>query len=155
MAGLQASLDLASRAARIAAAIAVHRQDTDAELLYETALLDGFAELLLWIEAPAEAVAIAERRQAHPAAPIDAERAILGTELHAIGAALMQRWGLPSLLHELAQPGLPAHSGARTVALARRLARDESAQAEHLGELARHLNVSVPAAQAFFTEVTQ
>lgn len=148
MAGLQACLNLASRAARIAAAIAVHRQDTDAELLYETALLDGFAELLLWIEAPAEAAAIAERRQSHPTTPADAERAVLGTELHAIGAALMQQWGLPSLLRELAQPGLPAHPGARTVALARRLAQEASASPEILNDLARLLNVSVPAAQA-------
>lgn len=143
--GVRADLGLAARAARIAAAVAVHRQDDAAEQLYETAMLSGFAGLLLWIEAPEEAQAVAARRRTHPEAGVEAERAVLGTELQAIEAALMQHLGLPSLLRELAQPGLPAHPGARTVALARRLAGDEVPQAE-LAELARLLNMSPPAA---------
>ena len=48
---------------------------------------------------------------------------VLGTELEPLAQALMERWGLPPALRELAQPGTAATAGPRTVRLAVQLAR--------------------------------
>ncbi len=160
LAGVQAQVARAHRAARLAAAFAVHRQDDNAETLHQAALLTQFSGLLLWCEAPDAAQAIVDRQTADPhLRTVDAQRAVLGVELAAVESALMAQWGLPSLLAELMQPGLPTPPGPRTVRLAVRIARhsqrswDDPALAQDYAELGRLLHVPAPAAQALVREV--
>lgn len=159
-AGLFAAVQRHARAARLAAAFAVHRQDEDAEVLQEAALLTGFSGLLLWTEAPQAALKIAELQRAEPPPrSADAQRAVLGTELAAIEQALMARWGLPSILHEMNHAGLPAQAGPRTVALAVRIARhaergwSDPALPDDYAELGRLLHLGAGAAQALVMEI--
>lgn len=160
LAGVMALVERAHRAARLAAAFAVHRQDDNAEALHQVALLTQFSGLLLWCEAPQAALAIAQRQEADPQLrSIDAQRAVLGVELAAVESALMTQWGLPSLLGELMQPGLPTPPGPRTVRLAVRIARhsqrgwDDTALPQDYAELGRLLNLPAHAAQALVREV--
>lgn len=160
LAGVMALVERAHRAARLAAAFAVHRQDDSAEALHQVALLTQFSGLLLWCEAPQAAQAIADRQAADPMLrSIDAQRAVLGVELAAVEAALMTQWGLPSLLGELMQPGLPPQPGPRTVRLAVRIARhsqrgwDDPALPQDYTELGRLLHLPAHGAQALVREV--
>lgn len=130
LAAAQAVVERSYRAARIAAAFAIHRQDEDVEEIQLAALLHDFADLLLCL-LPADAAA---------AEPADGEGAL--------GEALMQAWRLPALLQQLAYEQPPAGPGARTVALAVRMARHPTAgwQAPEatadLAEAAAFLNVN-------------
>jgi HD-like signal output (HDOD) protein len=123
--GFQRVLRRAHRAARFAIGFAVHRMDHDAPVIHEAALLHDFAELLLWLRAPALALAIAERQRADPALRSAAvQRELLHVTLAELQQALMTAWGLPALLVRLADDhGASAHSQVRTVQLAIRVAR--------------------------------
>lgn len=160
LAGAMALVARSHRAARLAAAFAVHRQDDSAEALHQAALLTQFSGLLLWCEAPDAAMDIAARQAADPRQrSVDAQRTILGVELAAVEAALMAQWGLPTLLCELMQPGLPGPPGPRAVRLAVRIARhsqsswDDPALAQDYAELGSLLNLPAQAAQALVREV--
>ncbi|HSW19959.1 MAG TPA: HDOD domain-containing protein [Ramlibacter sp.] len=159
LAGFQRALTVAARAARLAAAFAVHQQDANAEVLYETALLADFGALLLWSEAPDEALALDLLLSAHPQIDtVQAQRQVLGVELKAIEAALMEQWNFPSLMREMAQPGLPAGAGHRMVALALRLAQleqhgSEAERADAIADAARLLNMGEAGAKALVMEV--
>ncbi|MFD0669553.1 HDOD domain-containing protein [Ramlibacter sp. MAHUQ-53] len=160
---LAGALDLvqrAHRAARLAAAFAVHRQDEDAEVLHQAALLTQFGGLLLWCEAPQEAAAIAARLAQDPQMrQTQAQRAELGVELAVIEHRLLQAWGLPpSLRAHLLPTGLAA-PGEQCVALAVRIARhlergwDNPALAEDFAQLGTLLHLPAPAAAALVREV--
>jgi HD-like signal output (HDOD) protein len=61
--------------------------------------LHDFAELLLWLHAPALALQVQRLQQADPTLrSAVVQRAVLGLELVELQHALMQRWRLPSLL---------------------------------------------------------
>jgi HD-like signal output (HDOD) protein len=123
LAALQALLQRAARAARFALDFAVHRMDNDAPVLYEAALLTGFADLLLWCHAPHKALQLDELRDAYPSLrPEEAEQAVLGTDLHALELALKARWKLPHWLR-LDPEEAPQDPQWRTVDLAVRVAR--------------------------------
>jgi HD-like signal output (HDOD) protein len=99
LAGFDAVLRRSHRAARFALGFAVHRMDHDAALLHEAALLHDFAELLLWLHAPALALQIARAQAADPQLrSAAAQRAVLNVELADVQHALMQAWRLPSML---------------------------------------------------------
>jgi HD-like signal output (HDOD) protein len=125
LAGFQRVLRRAHRAARFAIGFAVHRMDHDAPVIHEAALLHDFAELLLWLRAPALALTIAERQRADPALRSAAvQRELLHVTLAELQQALMTAWRLPALLVRLADDhGASAHSQVRTVQLAIRVAR--------------------------------
>ena len=138
LAGLRRVLRRGRRAARFALGFAVHRQDHDAALLHEAALLHDFAELLLWAQAPALALALAQRQQAEPGLrSADAQRALLHTGLGEVQQALMKRWRLPPMLVLISssQAGPSSASASqpsaqpqvRSVQLAIRLARHSAA----------------------------
>lgn len=126
--GFEAVLRRSHRAANFALGFAVHRMDHDAPVIHEAALLHDFAELLLWLRAPALAQEIRRRQAADPALRSAAvQRELLGVELPDLQHALMQAWGLPPLLVQIAddrQAGLPQ---VRNVLLAIRVARHSSA----------------------------
>jgi HD-like signal output (HDOD) protein len=122
--GAMAAIERAHVAARLAAAFAVHRQDDDAELLHQAALLHDFAGLLLWCEAPGAALEIAHRQRLDPQLRSEqAQRAVIGCTLDSVGQQLLERWGMGACLREAARTLDENGPAARTVRLAVRLAR--------------------------------
>ena len=124
LAGLQRVLQRSQRAAGFAYSFALHRQDCDAPLLYQAALLHDFAELLLWAHAPALARQLAARLQAQPGLrSAHAQQALLNTTLGEVQQALMKAWRLPVLLVQVSDDQDSPLTQVRTVQLAVRLAR--------------------------------
>lgn len=148
LAGLQAVLARAHRAGRFALAFAVHRQDYDAALVHEAALLHDFAELLLWVHAPALALEIARRQAADPGLrSVDAQQAVLNLSLADLQQALMTRWRLPELLVRISDDHASPHPQVRNVQLAIRVARhsargwDNPALPDDIDAIAELLNL--------------
>ncbi len=122
--GFMAVLRRSHRAAAFALAFAVHRLDHDAAVLHEAALLHDFAELLLWLHAPAMALAVAQRLRAQPGLrTAQAQREVLNIELPALQHALMEAWRLPALLVRITDDRLVDDPQVRNVLLAIRVAR--------------------------------
>lgn len=125
MDGFNAVLQRSHRAARFALAFAVQRIDHDAAVIHEAALLHDFAELLIWLYAPALAFEVARRQAADRTLRTAAvQRDVLNIEVPDLQHALMVRWRLPRLLIDIAddqRQGVSAQ--ARSVMLAMRLAR--------------------------------
>jgi HD-like signal output (HDOD) protein len=146
--GLQQVLDRARRGATFALAFAVHRTDPEAAQIHAAALLHEFAELLLWLHAPALALRVAKRQQQDPALrSATAQRELLHVELAELQHALMRHWHLPELLlrsHDERHAGSPQ---VRNVLLALRLARhtahgwDNPALADDVRDIAALLNL--------------
>ena len=161
LAGFQDVLRRSRRAARFAIGFAVHRMDHDAPVIHEAALLHDFAELLLWLRAPALALQIAQRQQADPALRSAAvQREVLHIELDELEHALMLAWRLPALLVQITDEHA-AHTSLqmRNVQLAIRLARhsrldwDNAALPDDLQDIATLLNLSPEAAQRLVLEI--
>lgn len=154
-AGFEAVLHRAARAAQFATAFAVHRMDHDAEVIREAALLHDFAELLLWLRAPALALQIAARQQADSTLRSGAvQRELLHIELAELQHRLMAHWGLPELLVHItddhAQPrGGPDGAQLLNVRLAIRVARhsahgwDNAALPDDVCEIAELLQMGI------------
>ena len=97
--GFRRVLARSHRAARFAIGFAVHRMDHDAPVIHDAALLHGFAELLLWLEAPELALAIARRQSADPTLRSAVlQREVLNVDLAELQHCLMRAWRLPALL---------------------------------------------------------
>lgn len=147
--GLQAVLQRAHRAARFALAFAVHRLDHDAAVIHEAALLHDFAEMLLWVHAPALALAIAERQQADTTVrSTEVQRSLLHVTLSDLQQALMREWRLPELLVRISDDHASAAPQVRNVQLAIRVARhsargwDNPALPDDVAEIAELLNMA-------------
>ncbi len=148
--GLRQVLRRARRAAHFALGFAVHRGDHDAAVIYEAALLHDFAEMLLWVHAPAMALAIRQRQQDEPGKrSIDAQRAQIHIELGELQQALMKAWGLPDLLVQISDDHSSPSAKVRNVQLAIRLARhsaqgwDNPALPDDVDEIAHLLNLGI------------
>ena len=125
LAGLQKVLRRSHRAARFAIGFAVHRMDHDATVIHEATLLHDFAELLLWLRAPALALEVARLQQAnsHLRSAL-AQHQVLNVELADLQHALMKAWRLPALLVQISNDhALETTSQMRNVNLAIRVAR--------------------------------
>lgn len=147
------------RAANHAAAWAVRRQDLDHEVIRTAALLHDFSEMLLWLSAPALAREIARRLSATPGLrSAQAQKAVLGTTLNEIEAALLKCWGLPEILTRIVDDSISGDAQERNVTLAVALARhsasgwDDPALPDDFAALARLLNVSPARAQEIVEE---
>lgn len=147
--GLQRVIDRAHRASAFALAFAVHRMDHDAPVIHAAALLHGFAEMLLWLHAPALALRIAERQMADPALrSCDVQRELLNIQLPDLQHALMRAWRLPELLVQISDERHVDTAQVRNVLLAVRLARhtaagwDNSALADDVRDIAALLNLA-------------
>ncbi len=159
--GFMQVLQRSHRAARFAMAFAVHRMDSDAEVIHEAALLHDFAELLLWVRAPSLALALQERQAADPTLrSAVAQAELLHVELPTLAQALMQAWHLPALLARITDDlAHPVTSQMRNVRLAIRLARhtaqgfDNAAVPDDLFEIAQLLNLGVDAAKRLVLQV--
>lgn len=161
LAGFQRVLRRARRAARFAMGFAVHRMDHDAAVLHEAALLHDFAELLLWLHAPALALEIEARQQADPTLrSAAAQRELLQFELDELEHALMLKWRLPALLVEMTNEHA-SHVTAqmRNVQLAIRVARhsahgwDNAALPDDVGAIAALLNIAHDATSRLLLDI--
>ncbi len=161
LAGFEDVLRRSHRAARFAMGFAVHRMDHDAPVLHEAALLHGFAELLLWLQAPALALQIQQQQAADSTLrSAAAQQAVLHVELSDLQHLLMQRWRLPSLLlHITDEHAQNQSSQARNVLLAIRVARhsaqgwDNAALPDDVHAVAELLQLSPEAALRLLQEI--
>jgi HD-like signal output (HDOD) protein len=161
LAGFQQVLTRSRRAARFAVAFAVHRMDYDAPVIHEAALLHDFAELLLWLRAPALALQIEERQQGDATLRTAAvQREVLHIELDELEHALMRAWRLPALLVQItdehaAQSTLQTRNVQLAIRLARhsRLGWDNAALPDDLNDIAELLSISPEAAQRLVLEI--
>lgn len=160
-AGFRRVLRRARRAARFSMGFAVHRMDPDATVLHGAALLHDFAELLLWLRAPALAMVIEERQLADPTLRSAAvQREVLHVEIDELEHALMQKWRLPALLVQISD-GRARHATAQVcnVQLALRVARhsaldwDNAALPDDLRGVAALLNIAPDAAQRLLRDI--
>lgn len=142
----------ARRAGRLALVLAVERQDPEAGLLYEAALIHDVTEMLIWLCAPDVGRALARARERRGGDPAAAQRATLGCTLFEIGARLMQTWQLPTRLVDLSDEEHPgADRSTRTARLAIRFAQHDEygwsdpAVLDDLNDLAGLLGLSLPA----------
>jgi HD-like signal output (HDOD) protein len=146
--GLDEVLRRSRRAAAFALGFAVHRMDPDAPVIHAAALLHDFAEMLLWLHAPALALRIAEAQRQDPALRSAAvQREVLHVELHDLQQALMRAWRLPELLVRVNDERHGQTAQVRNVQLAVRLARhsasgwDNPALPDDVREIATLLNL--------------
>lgn len=160
MQGLHTVLRRSHRAASFAIGFAVHRTSPDAALMHQAALLHDFAELLLWCEAPALALAIQRAQRAQPSLRSNAaQRAILHVELADLQQSLLRAWRLPQFLIMATDDRHAEHPSVRTVALAVRLARhsaagwDNPALPDDYGEAAQLLNLSIDATRQLVRDI--
>lgn len=122
--GFESVLRRSRRAGEFAIGFAVHRMDHDASVLHEAALLHDFAELLLWLHAPALAGEIRARQAADPTLrSAQAQRDLLQVALPELQHALMLAWRLPALLVRITDTLHAADPQVRNVLLAIRVAR--------------------------------
>ncbi len=149
--GFRAVLRRAHRAARFAMGFAVHRLDPDAMVIREAALLHDFAELLLWLRAPALAQHIAQRQRTQSTLRSAAvQQELLHIDLGDLQQALMSAWRLPALLAQITDDRHSERIQVRNVLLAIRIARhsatgwDNAALPDDVNELAVMLNLGVP-----------
>ena len=148
--GFERVLQRAHRAARFAIGFAVHRMDHDAAVIHEAALLHDFAELLLWLRAPALALQITCLQRADPTLrSAQAQRQVLNIELSDLQHALMKAWQLPALLVQISNDhALAANGQMRNVNLAIRVARhsargwDDPALPDDLREIGELLQLT-------------
>jgi HD-like signal output (HDOD) protein len=161
LAGFQQVLRRSRRAARYAMAFAVHRMDHDAAVIHEAALLHDFAELLLWLRAPALALAIQQRQQADPTLrSAVVQRELLHIQLDELEHALMLKWRLPALLVQITDEHAPHITAQmRNVQLAIRVARhsaqgwDNAALPDDVHDVALLLNLSQEAAWRLLLDI--
>lgn len=150
LAGFRCVLKRSHRAARFAMAFAVHRMDHDAPVIHEAALLHDFAELLLWLRAPALALEIDRRQRADSTLRSSTvQRQLLNIELADLEHSLMLTWHLPTLLVQITDDHARAATPQlRNVQLAIRVARhsasgwDNAALPDDVRDLAALLNMT-------------
>ncbi|RVT52334.1 HDOD domain-containing protein [Rubrivivax albus] len=147
--GFMAVLERSRRAAAFALAFAVHRLDHDAAVLHEAALLHDFAELLLWLQAPTLAQAVAHRLRTEPGLrSLQAQQELLNIALPDLQHALMEAWRLPSLLVRATDDRHLEDPQVRNVTLAIRVARhsahgwDDAALPDDVRDIADFLHLS-------------
>ena len=161
LAGFEAVLSRSHRAARFAMGFAVHRMDHDAPVIHEAALLHDFAELLLWLHAPALALQIAGLQAADSTLrSAVAQQAVLNTDLAALQHALMLAWRLPSLLVRITdnhskQPTSQVRNVLLAIAVARHsaLGWDNAALPDDVRSVAALLHLSQDAALRLLREI--
>ena len=158
--GLQDVVRRAHRASHFALAFAIHRQDHDAALIHEAALLHDFAEMLLWVHAPDLALAIQRAQAADPTLRSSAvQLSTLNVDLFDLQQALMKSWTLPELLIRISDDRHAEHPAVKNVILAIRLARhtahgwDNAAIPDDVADIAQLLNLSTSAAHAMLLDL--
>lgn len=159
-AALQELLHRAERAGQFALAFAVHRGDTDASIIHQAAFLNDFAEILLWLHAPALMAQVHAAQLTDPTLrSATIQRQVLGVEVADLRQTLMKLWHLPELLVSISDNRHAERAPVRSVLLAVRLARhtavdwDNAAVPDDVEEIALLLNNSPKATYAFLRKV--
>ena len=149
LAGLNEVVRRGHRAAFFALGFAVHRLDTDAEVIQEAAMLHDFAEMLMWCRAPRLARQMLQRQVEDPALRSSkAQLEVFNVKLHDLQRALMRAWGLPELLDQITDRSHMESARVRNVVLAVDLARhtqygwDNPAIPDDLQAISELLNLS-------------
>jgi len=160
LAGWHALLQRSHRAARFALGFAVHRLDHDAAVIHEAALLHDFAEMLVWVHAPALALEITKRQRADASLrSLDVQQAVLHLSLSDLQQMLMKTWRLPELLVKISDDHASVSPQVRNVQLAIRLARhtahgwDNAALPDDIDEIAALLNMGREPTLALLHEI--
>lgn len=158
--GFEAVLQRSRRAAAFALGFAVHRMDPHAAILHAAALLHDFAELLLWLHAPALALRIAHMQQADPTLrSAVAQRAVLHIELAELQRSLLRAWHLPELLVQIEDDRHAVTAQVRNVLLAVRVARhsamswDNPALDDDVRDIAALLNLGEVPTRTLLREI--
>jgi HD-like signal output (HDOD) protein len=158
--GLHKVIRRSHRAARFALAFAIHRQDHDAAVIYEAALLHDFGEMLLWCHAPALALKIRALQRADSTLRSSVvQQDVLNVKLLELQQALMKSWRLPDLLIRITDDSHPDYPSVRNVMLAMRLARhtadgwENAAIPDDVKDIAELLNLSLEATMTFVQEL--
>ncbi|MDO9234509.1 MAG: HDOD domain-containing protein [Aquabacterium sp.] len=157
LSGLIKVITRARRASNFTMDFALRRQDEDAVVMQEAALLHDFAEMLLWCHAPTLALEIAQRQKAdHTVRSIDIQMEVLGIQLSDLAHELMLAWQLPNMLIKCTNDRSAHNPQIRTVMLGVQIARhtqygweDQHALAalpDDVAEVAQLLNLSDDAA---------
>lgn len=122
--GLTQVVRRSRRAAHFAMGFALKRQDKDAVVIQEAALLHAFAEMLLWCHAPTLMLEVASRLKAdHTLRSAAVQLEVLGVRADDLAQELMRRWQLPDLLIHCTDQRLINDLKVRTVTLGVRIAR--------------------------------
>lgn len=158
--GFEAVLRRSSRAATFALGFAVHRMDPDAAILHVAALLHDFAELLLWLHAPALALRIARMQRADPTLrSAVAQRSVLNIELADLQQSLLRAWRLPEMLVRIEDDRHADALQVRNVLLAVRVARhsargwEDAALADDVRDIAALLNLGEPPTRTLLRQI--
>jgi len=158
--GFEAVLRRSHRAAAFALGFAVHRMDPDAAILHVAALLHDFAELLLWLHAPALALRIAQAQRADPTLrSAVVQRALLHIELADLQQALLRAWHLPELLVRIEDDRHADTPQVKNVLLAVRVARhsalgwDNPAIDDDVRDIAALLNLGETPTRTLLREI--
>lgn len=95
----------AKHAGRIALGLAIRRNDTDAAVIYETAVVNDAAEIMLWLHHEELALQIQALHRGDPdVSSLQAQQQVLGFALGGLTRELMRRWEMPRLMQRLADP---------------------------------------------------
>lgn len=158
--GLRELLHRAERAGHFALGFAVHRSDTDADVIHQAAFLHDFAEMLMWCHAPTLQLKILDAQKADPTLrTASVQRSVLGIELADLRQALTKLWRLPELLVRISDGKHAEHPTVRNVVLAVRLARhtmqgwENPALPDDIEDIAKLLNASPRVALAFVHKI--
>ena len=158
--GVYQVIKRAERAANFALGFAVLRMDHDAPVIYSAALLHDFAEMLLWCQAPALALAIKQRQEADTTLrSANAQQEVLNIKLADLEHSLMEAWRLPELLVRITDDKPSTNSQVLTVKLAIQLARhtthgwDNPAVPDDVKEISRLLNMNEESTLATLREM--
>jgi HD-like signal output (HDOD) protein len=125
--GFRQTLDRARRAGRFAGSFACQRDDPDAALVHQAAVLYSLPELVVWLRAPALAREVAQRSEVKPDVDQDAlQKSVLNTTYREIRLELLKAWRLPGQIVQLisGQAG-PDHPQAHIVRLALQAAQPD------------------------------
>lgn len=160
LAGLLEVLRRGRRASQFALAFAVHRLDPDTPVIHQAALLHDFAELLLWVHAPALALQMQAIQHGDPLRrSTQVQRELLHVELADLQQSLMKTWRLPELLTRVSDDKHADHPSVRTVLLAVRIARhsarswDNPALPSDIDELSDLLQLSHASISALLLDI--
>ncbi|MFZ2299456.1 MAG: HDOD domain-containing protein, partial [Aquabacterium sp.] len=122
--GLLKVVTRARRSAHFAMSFALRRQDEDAAIVHQAALLHDFAEMLLWCHAPKLAQEMAQRLQTdHTLRSAAVQKVVLGMPLSAVAHELMRVWQLPDMLIKCTDDRRAQDPQVRSVMLGVRIAR--------------------------------
>jgi HD-like signal output (HDOD) protein len=122
--GLNQVVKRSRRAAHFAQGFALKRQDQDVIVIQEAALLDDFAEMLLWAKAPSLMLEVSQRLKSdHTLRSAAVQQEVLGIRIDELATELMRQWQLPDLLIHCTDQRLVNDPKVRTVTLGVRIAR--------------------------------